>query len=239
MVVVISAQEWERAAEPGNPSRFLIDGRITHHQAAAGQDLGPVRQAKGRGGEAADPVHQLRRHDHCHPFGEGTGATVTIPAPLQAGLAQALGPPHDSLRFHGTGGCAALALLEFRIAGGSALIDDLASLLLHLLPIKALGGLAFRQHLSGGGSGAQGHEQKQGKAETARHRRAPERQFQAGRSTGHGKTVALAAAAPHASDPSGPWVLGRWPVFTQIVQPASLQGRCTLPGGLRSQLPLG
>ena len=29
----------------------------------------------------------------------------------------------------------------------------------------------------------------------------------------------------HASVPSGPWVAGRWPVLTQIVQPASLQGR--------------
>ena len=43
----------------------------------------------------------------------------------------------------------------------------------------------------------------------------------------------------HASEPSGPWVAGRWPVFTQMVQPVSLQGRCTLPGGLRSQLPAG
>jgi hypothetical protein len=44
---------------------------------------------------------------------------------------------------------------------------------------------------------------------------------------------------PHASEPSGPWVVGRWPVLTQMVQPASLQGRCTLPGGLRSQPPAG
>ncbi len=43
----------------------------------------------------------------------------------------------------------------------------------------------------------------------------------------------------HASEPSGPWVAGRWPVLTQMVQPASLQGRCTLPGGLRNQLPAG
>ena len=43
----------------------------------------------------------------------------------------------------------------------------------------------------------------------------------------------------HASEPSGPWTAGRWPVLTQMVQPASLQGRCTLPGGLRSQLPAG
>jgi hypothetical protein len=43
----------------------------------------------------------------------------------------------------------------------------------------------------------------------------------------------------HAVEPSAPTVQGRWPVLTQIVQPTSLQGRCTLPGGLRSQLPAG
>ena len=43
----------------------------------------------------------------------------------------------------------------------------------------------------------------------------------------------------HTSEPLGPCVAGRCPVFTQMVQPASLQGRCTLPGGLRSQLPAG
>ena len=42
-----------------------------------------------------------------------------------------------------------------------------------------------------------------------------------------------------ASVPSGPRQVGRWPVLTQIVQPSSLQGRCTLPGGFRSQLPEG
>jgi uncharacterized protein (DUF924 family) len=42
-----------------------------------------------------------------------------------------------------------------------------------------------------------------------------------------------------ASEPSGPRVAGRWPVLTQIVQPASLQGLWLLPGGLRSQLPAG
>jgi hypothetical protein len=47
------------------------------------------------------------------------------------------------------------------------------------------------------------------------------------------------ADGPQASEPSVAWVTGRWPVLTQIVQPASLQGRCTLPGGLRNQLPAG
>ena len=46
-------------------------------------------------------------------------------------------------------------------------------------------------------------------------------------------------AAAQPTEPSGPAVAGKWPVLTQFVQPASLQGRCTLPGGLRSQLPAG
>ena len=54
------------------------------------------------------------------------------------------------------------------------------------------------------------------------------------------RTVAVACRhRAHASEPLGPWVRGKWPVLTQMVQPASLQGRCTLPGGLRSQLPAG
>ena len=48
---------------------------------------------------------------------------------------------------------------------------------------------------------------------------------------------ALLGRVSSAEKPSGPWVAGRWPVLTQMVQPDSLQGRCTLPGGLRSQHP--
>jgi len=44
---------------------------------------------------------------------------------------------------------------------------------------------------------------------------------------------------PSAQAAQSPMVMGRWPVFTQMVQPPSLQGRCPLPGGLRSQVPAG
>ncbi len=39
--------------------------------------------------------------------------------------------------------------------------------------------------------------------------------------------------------PDGPSVAGRCPVLTQIVHPCSLQGWCRLPGGWRSQEPVG
>lgn len=62
--------------------------------------------------------------------------------------------------------------------------------------------------------------------------------------SGHGpprwRRSSLAPPGNEGRRPQQPnWVAGRWPVLTQIVHPAALQGRCPLPGGLRSQVPGG